>query len=622
MAKLKSHEAVELPAIPETTKDYEAIEAKIRRVFLEEVYRPIIDILNPPKKSKLLKNSIEDDLYEALRTGQVTFHRGVFSGRFDANISRALKKLGAKFDRTSGTFRISASDLPYFVRSQIASSQDAFERKIRAIDEKLAQVSPEALAGKINITDHFDRALFKVEKQFQKNVRKITITPEIPAPVRKKIARQWQSNMDLWIKDFTEQEIKNLRSKMFDSIMVGNRYDAAAKVIKDSFGVTERKAKFLARQETHLMMTTWQESRYKEAGIQQYKWQCVAGTPLHPVRPAHKALDGKVFRFDDPPMTTGPGEPVRRNNPGQDYNCFVGSTSIGFIGDCSVAFGRSYSGKVIDLRLEDGRSVKATPNHPILTTRGWVPVQSLQESDEVLSVVIRDFGWSLRHEIDGHMPVANQIFDLLSVSGTFDRVIGEEHQFHKDGTDSEVRIVRMDGGLLDDRKTGSTQENHQVILSSANLATYSFPGFGAFDPFIQALPSSSHSFMRFPGLIEPLRQAHTRPLELLALRLIPELFSKLNQVPLNHAPTSGESLGKAVDALSRAIERGYFTDRKAYFIPGCGLALEANKIHGLRSSFDTVQVYNFETHSGLYAANGIIASNCRCVARPIVKIKS
>jgi SPP1 gp7 family putative phage head morphogenesis protein len=92
-------------------------------------------------------------------------------------------------------------------------------------------------------------------------------------------------------------------------------------MIRESFGVTEKKAKFLARQETGLLMAKFKESRYTESGIHQYKWRCSAGSAKHPVRPSHKVLDGRVFRWDTPPITTAPDEPQRRNNPGEDFNC-------------------------------------------------------------------------------------------------------------------------------------------------------------------------------------------------------------------------------------------------------------------------------------------------------------
>lgn len=112
-----------------------------------------------------------------------------------------------------------------------------------------------------------------------------------------------------------------LRKQVMAAAFRGNRYDALVKTIQRSYGVTVSKAKFLAHQETNLLMAKFKETRYTDAGIVEYRWRCVTGSKLHPVRPSHKALDGKIFRFDDPPITTPPSEAPRRNNPGEDYGC-------------------------------------------------------------------------------------------------------------------------------------------------------------------------------------------------------------------------------------------------------------------------------------------------------------
>lgn len=82
------------------------------------------------------------------------------------------------------------------------------------------------------------------------------------------------------------------------------------------YGASKAKAKFLARQETSLLMSKYQEERFKDLGITHYKW---SGADDQRERPDHKLLNGKIFRFDDPPVTnrsTG-----AKNNPGEDFNC-------------------------------------------------------------------------------------------------------------------------------------------------------------------------------------------------------------------------------------------------------------------------------------------------------------
>ncbi len=274
--------------------------------------------LGAPKN--ILQNAIEDLTY-AIGSGRITFYRGVFSGKFNSRITKELRKLGAKFDRKTGTFRLPSSELPETVRGAISASESRFNEKLAGIDRKLSQMLPEKIAEKLQISKFFDSALWKVEKDFQASIRKITVGPNLTKEQAKRIADEWQQNMKIYIKDFTEKEIQKLRKDVQSSVFTGNRYESIISKIQKSYGVSSNKAKFLARQETSLLMTKFKQTRYEDAGVREYIWRTVAGSKNHPVRASHKILEGKKFRWDDPPITTAADEPIRRNNPGQDYNC-------------------------------------------------------------------------------------------------------------------------------------------------------------------------------------------------------------------------------------------------------------------------------------------------------------
>jgi SPP1 gp7 family putative phage head morphogenesis protein len=316
--KVKNQRSIELRPIKESTEDYEAIEQEIIKLFRKCIYLPLLKEFS--ESANILKNS-KDDLFSAIRSGRITYYRGVFSGRFNSTISRELKKLGATWDRIGKAWKINQSDLPAEIRFAIMASESRYAEKVEAIDKKLASIIPEEVAEQLKIERLFDSTLWKVDKEFKKTLRGLTVAPELTPEQAKRIADEWQNNMKLWIKDFTEKEIRKLREEMKETVFAGNRYESAINHIKSSYGVSRRKAKFLARQETSLLMTKFKQTRYEDAGVREYRWGCVTGSPLHPVRPWHKALEGKVFRWDNPPVTTAPGEPARRNNPGQDYNC-------------------------------------------------------------------------------------------------------------------------------------------------------------------------------------------------------------------------------------------------------------------------------------------------------------
>lgn len=309
---------MELKPVVESTSDYEKIEERIKRVFLEYFYAPILKEFEISKDK--IMNSLED-LNQAISAGKITYSRGSFRGKFDAKTSRTLKRMGGKWVASSGSFKLPAAELSPEIRASILTSESSYKTRIKKVDKRISQIKPEDIAKKIKTKDLFVEAMVKTDKEIKKSVRDLTVYPELSAGEREKIATEWQNNMDLWIKDFTEKEIISLRKDIQLSTFAGNRHESITKSIQRSYGVTANKAKFLARQETSLLMAKFKETRYTKLGINEYKWRCVVGSKNHPVRPAHKILDGKVFAWENPPITTESGQPTRRNNPGQDYNC-------------------------------------------------------------------------------------------------------------------------------------------------------------------------------------------------------------------------------------------------------------------------------------------------------------
>jgi SPP1 gp7 family putative phage head morphogenesis protein len=63
------------------------------------------------------------------------------------------------------------------------------------------------------------------------------------------------------------------------------------------------------------LTSKFKQVKYESVGVSKYKWS-ISNVRT---RPDHKALNGKVFSFDDPPISnTSTGA---RNNPGEDFGC-------------------------------------------------------------------------------------------------------------------------------------------------------------------------------------------------------------------------------------------------------------------------------------------------------------
>lgn len=308
-----------LRAISNYSADFEKVERIIKRAFREVLYHPILKELELPRS--VLVNAADSPLQEAIAQGRITFNQGLFSGRFSAAVSKELKALGATWDRKALGFRLTLAQMPYDLQAAISASAARFDATLKRIDTLIGKKVPEEITSKVKVADIFDDTLWKVDRAIADTLKGISVPAQLTDERRQRIAEEWQENLDKWIKDFTEEEILRLRQSVAKSVFSGNRRDSVIRSIQKSYGVSANKAKFLARQETNLLLAKFKEARYTDSGVPEYKWRCVAGSKHHPVRPSHKILDGKIFRWDTPPITTAPDEPSRRNNPGEDYGC-------------------------------------------------------------------------------------------------------------------------------------------------------------------------------------------------------------------------------------------------------------------------------------------------------------
>lgn len=95
----------------------------------------------------------------------------------------------------------------------------------------------------------------------------------------------------------------------------GVRHETLIEQIQTITGFGESRARLIARDQAVKHNAAVQEAQARAAGVLRYVWRT---TRLENVRPMHKALEGKTFSYDNPPVTNKAGD---RNNPGGDYQC-------------------------------------------------------------------------------------------------------------------------------------------------------------------------------------------------------------------------------------------------------------------------------------------------------------
>ena len=129
--------------------------------------------------------------------------------------------------------------------------------------------------------------------------------------------------------------------------------------------------------------------------------------------------------------------------------CVLPETAVWSASPIVRAYRRRYTGQVVRITTACGYELTATPNHPILTQRGWVGAGALTEGDEVLSGCA---GQRVRvgdPDIPKPPPSIREVYEALANVREAERESGSVLDFHGDGRPGEVDVVTADGKLRD-----------------------------------------------------------------------------------------------------------------------------------------------------------------------------
>jgi SPP1 gp7 family putative phage head morphogenesis protein len=290
------------------------------KVFNNAIFKPIFLAINAEYPHAEMRNA-KDPLADAVTEGRVDYDgTGIFTGNFNAAISRQLKALGARYSILKQGWILSRDKVPVSVSIAKANADESFTKLRKIVMKTLDDSTIDSVFAHhfqhTYLQEKYEQAIEWMNDDFKKTVKAITIAPTLTPAQKKIIAEEWTNNLKLYIRGWTKENIVTLRDKVQKLAFAGQRSQNMIKLIQDNYGVSRNKAKFLARQETSLLLSKFREERYKDVGVQKYQWQ-TSGDQR--VRDDHEHLDGKIFLFDQPPVCdrrTG-----RRANPGEDFNC-------------------------------------------------------------------------------------------------------------------------------------------------------------------------------------------------------------------------------------------------------------------------------------------------------------
>lgn len=301
--------------------NYSGVEAQLKRIFYEILYAPLVGVLSEATTQSVVLNAAEDWLRNALRTGQVQYSDGLFSGQFSAKISGALRALGASLDKRAGTFSLPPEKVPGWISAEAGH----YKAKTRDFHAKVSKTLDQIQLGLGERVDGLvvdgKGAIDSMEQGFRPAAEKLQIPWALSDHAKAALLKDYDKNMKLWIKKFSLDQIQTLRRKVEANAAQGYRFDQLIDQIEHQYNVSKTKATFLARQETSLYTSKFRQQKFTDHGFTHYRWATANDERVrdNPHGPNHKRLNNRIFAYSSPPIVDL--ETGRKANPGQDFNC-------------------------------------------------------------------------------------------------------------------------------------------------------------------------------------------------------------------------------------------------------------------------------------------------------------
>ena len=447
------------------------------------------------------------------------------------------------------------------------------------------------------------------------------------------------------IRSLSDDILNRIERETLGAIFEGRSNADIARAISAIDEIGRKRATLIARDQASKLNGAMNQFRQEQAGVRFYKWKTILDGRE---RPTHHANNGKVFAWAKAPAT---------GHPGHEINCFPGSTKVDLTNGCYKIWRRFYQGPVVTVETGQGARLQATPNHPILTGRGWLAINDVQEGDYLIHV-----GKSrIVDDLDGRQLEASfaELFEAAQHAKGAKSAAMSASDFHGDGSEGYVNVVVTNGPLPDRIEPTGPQGVEDLSFAGAgvNAAAVALHGHGALGTRRNEVLAGEASNLGMGGGSEgaALGRAHAAmPNEhggCSPSRSDAVLFEYagndisgdaerdsygLDALTLSEA---GDNVGLgqtvvAIGATSAPVDLGVEVgvpdaDRLAQIAIAatqdgrrlfqCGPFRYAAHCVVKKSICElSAHVYNLETATGWYAANHIVAHNCRCRALAIL----
>lgn len=397
---------------------------------------------------------------------------------------------------------------------------------------------------------------------------------------------QMLSDAGLTIAGIDDTDLGRMAAALAEGIAAGDSVDTLTQSLLDVLDDPDR-AEMIASTETNRAMSTATLNTYLANGVAEKMWLVADPCPICADNEGAGAIpvDDSFPSGDDAP-------------PAHPY-CFPGWVEVN-TSRVEGSASRWYDGDLVEITTRAGHFLSVTPNHPVLTPKGFIPAGSLHEGGDVVSSLRPEWVTALVDPHHHHRPaliedVAVTLHGASSVTTV--TMPSTTEDFHGDGEGSEVCVIRTDR-LLGHRvhATIVEPEGHK-FLGGRGVEPASFTRGGSSALLIERRDPASHGSVGSHDAGSALSGSSTALLQLVGLGDGPHADPALNEGVRKSLSTDPERLGELVDRLAGLVS--------------------ADPIVSIRRRPFSGQVFNLQTSTGWYIANNILVHNCRCAIAPV-----
>ena len=441
------------------------------------------------------------------------------------------------------------------------------------------------------------------------------------------------------------------------AIELGMSVDELADALASTYAFSDQRAELIATTERAFADVAGNRLAYGASGVVGgLEWVTANGGGDERTCEECDSNNGAVVPMDEDGNATEPFPSGATSVPAHP-GCFVSGTVVSAVG-VSKHFKRWFAGEVVTLSIEGNDDLTATPNHPILTRRGWVAAAKIQQGDEVIKCLDPQTAVLLLGPYDHHIETRiEEMADALAMAGRVSsaRVPTSPEDFHGDGLlNQDVDVVWAEVGLRSDSQASTPENIGELKFQGALIADSGCSSEGATDPHVDGLPLAPDGGVGRFGSAHPFSGPSGLSLDKSGLCECPDLGTSSAKDMTNRqvvaAVASSDSRRGLTTRVSLADDRDLGIGKAALECLGASAPADLNSMLGedaiddllgdtkllsklLRMDAGLVttakvervtrnefagHVFNLQTVDGWYFANSIVAHNCICDLLPVV----